>query len=548
MSSRPSARILFTVWWLLLVAAAIATRSLTPVDETRYVTVAWEMLLRGDFLVPHLNGELYSHKPPLMFWLFNLGWAVFGVNEWWPRVIVPAFGLGSLWLTIRLARMLWPDRGDVRAMAPLITGGAALWVAFTAAVMFDLMLAFFVSIAMVGLLSAYREGGRRGWIVFGVGIGLGILAKGPVMLLHALPAAALAPWWAEKNPYPQWQHWYRGVLGGVGIGAAIALAWALPAAIFGGPQFRYEIFWYQTADRMVHSFAHVRPAWWYVMWLPLLLFPWLFWLPLWKGLGGLFRAPQDVGVRFAVAWAVPVFVAFSLISGKQVHYLLPEFPAFALIAAYGLSRLPAAPSRLPQALVGLLFIGLAIWLALEADNTRLAHLVAAHDQYLVLLTAGGCALIGLALLIVRTASTVHATAVLGTASVVLLIALNFGLLRAIGGAYDMAPISGYLAKVQQEDRPIAHSGKYHGQYQFIGRLKRPLVMIHAPQDVLKWAAEHPNGSVVVYSRSELTHPTAKPEFTQLYRGKRVYVWRATDLPGVSDDWTRDGDSTVLGDG
>ncbi len=52
------------VSWLLLVLLALLTRPLFPMDETRYVALAWEMWQRGDFLVPYLNGEPYSHKPP----------------------------------------------------------------------------------------------------------------------------------------------------------------------------------------------------------------------------------------------------------------------------------------------------------------------------------------------------------------------------------------------------------------------------------------------------------------------------------------------------
>jgi 4-amino-4-deoxy-L-arabinose transferase-like glycosyltransferase len=46
-----------------LFLVSLLTRSLIPVDETRYTSVAWEMWLRGDYLVPHLNGATYSHKP-----------------------------------------------------------------------------------------------------------------------------------------------------------------------------------------------------------------------------------------------------------------------------------------------------------------------------------------------------------------------------------------------------------------------------------------------------------------------------------------------------
>lgn len=104
----------------LLTLVALLSRPMTPIDETRYVSVAWEMWLRDEYLVPFKNGEPYSHKPPLLFWLYDLGWAVFGVNAWWPRLISPLFSLGGLVLTLAIARRLWPDDADA--------GRNALWI------------------------------------------------------------------------------------------------------------------------------------------------------------------------------------------------------------------------------------------------------------------------------------------------------------------------------------------------------------------------------------------------------------------------------------
>ena len=77
----------------------LVSRPLLPVDETRYLSVAWEMWLRGDFIVPHKNFAVYVDKPPMLFWLMQAGWAVFGVNEWWPRLIPTLAALASLLLT-----------------------------------------------------------------------------------------------------------------------------------------------------------------------------------------------------------------------------------------------------------------------------------------------------------------------------------------------------------------------------------------------------------------------------------------------------------------
>ncbi|MBS1246119.1 MAG: putative glycosyltransferase, partial [Proteobacteria bacterium] len=71
---------------LIVVLAALVTRSAWPTDETRWLAVAWEMWVRGDLLVPRLNGAPAS-VAPLFFWLVHLGWQAFGVVEWWPRLV-----------------------------------------------------------------------------------------------------------------------------------------------------------------------------------------------------------------------------------------------------------------------------------------------------------------------------------------------------------------------------------------------------------------------------------------------------------------------------
>ena len=114
-------------WAILVAACAFAAftvvmlwmRPPAPIDETRYLTVAWEMWRDRSWLVPHLNGELYGHKPPLLFWLIDLVWAFGGVTEFGARLVAPAFGLASLVLTWLLARRLWPgNERHGRTQAP----------------------------------------------------------------------------------------------------------------------------------------------------------------------------------------------------------------------------------------------------------------------------------------------------------------------------------------------------------------------------------------------------------------------------------------------
>jgi 4-amino-4-deoxy-L-arabinose transferase-like glycosyltransferase len=533
--------------WLALMAAVISVRPLTPVDETRYLAVAWEMHRSGNWLSLTLNGAPYGHKPPLLFWLVNLGWSLFGVNIWWPRLLTGLFGLGALLLLDRLGRLLAPERDGIRAMALLVTAASLYWMVFTGAVMFDLMLSFFVVLGVYGIARAGHGGGRRAWLLAGAALGLGILTKGPVALLHLLPLALLGPWWLPATEGPRhWGPWYRGLGLAVLVGTVIALAWALPAALAGGGAFGREIFWSQSVDRIVSTEHHRKAFWFYIANLPLLVLPWLFLPTVWRGFAALARGERTLVLRFALAWLVPVFIGFSLFKGKQVQYLLPAVPALALLAAAGIDALKAQAKRWEVLVVAAVFLALAATLVALSGRPRVAHLIQPADLPLVWLTA---AVLGVAALVVAAAplrDRLTTVATIAAASVALVVGGYVGVGRAMFDGYEVTPVGHVLSQAQRQGRPVAHLGKYHGQFQFGGRLQRPLEIVATPTDLLVWAAAHPDGIVVVYAREPLRHPAgAAPELTQKYKGRSVYLWRGADLAGVSGRWQHDGDD---GDG
>ena len=161
------------LWWFMAVSGvtllamiSILLRPLIPVDETRYITVAWEMWDRGQFLVPYLNGDFYDHKPPVLFWLMHAGWAVAGVNEWWPRMIGPLSTLLCLWLLARLGLRLWPERPGIGRVAALMFLGSWYIAFYQTALMFDMPLLATVTWAWVSLVEAARTGFKRHWLAF----------------------------------------------------------------------------------------------------------------------------------------------------------------------------------------------------------------------------------------------------------------------------------------------------------------------------------------------------------------------------------------------
>ena len=491
----------------VLTLVAIISRPLTPLDETRYVGVAWEMWLRGDFLVPYKNGAPYDHKPPLMMWLFQLGWALTGgVNEWWPRLVSPLASAASLFLTWGLARRLWPERPGMAGPAVLMLLGGMLWMIFSTMAMFDILMALCTLIGLHGIVIAADGQARRGFAVLGLAIGLGVLAKGPVILLQVLPAALLAPWW---NRGLRWGRWLGGIVLAILLGAAIALAWAIPAGYAGGEEYRNAIFWGQTANRMVESFAHRRPIWWYLPLLPLMLFPWFLWTGLWRALVPYLRQRLDRGGRLCLAWSLPVLLAFSFISGKQPHYLLPIFPAFALLTARALDDVEQARGLWLPAL--LVFVLGGVMIAPDKLGIYL-------DEATVLAWPGVALMVAAVAIYVtgrRSAKPLVPLALLGVA---LASAIQLSVLRPQYDSYDMHPVALAVKQVQDGGNKVGHMGFYHNQYQFAGRLEQPLVQLEGLEAVRSWVAANPHDYVVLYTR-DMHHLDGVPAVkAQRYRG------------------------------
>ncbi|WP_333840618.1 ArnT family glycosyltransferase [Pelomicrobium sp.] len=514
---KPAAVAFVLALWLLPLFVTLEFRPILPVDETRVVSVAWEMWNRGDFLVPSLNGVPYADKPPLLFWIIHLGWALTGVNAWWPRLVPALFALACLYLTHRLGRRLWPQMPEAAGAATLVLLGTTFWSAFSTGLVYDTTLSFFVLCGALGLLHAWQGRRWQGFALFGVSAGLGILAKGPVALLHLGLPALTAPWWMQENR-PPWSRWYLGLAAATLLGLVLAAAWALPAARAGGEAYAQQILWHQTADRMVSAFAHRRPFWWYLPLLPLLLFPWIAWPPLWRSLRSLIVSP-DSGIRLTLIWSGLGLVAFSLLSGKQAHYLLPLLPPFALLAGRGLAQNPAIrPSDVLLPAAGLVLLG-GLFSLTPFLGARL-HLPSWTEELPVVtgLTIAGA---GLALAVLKFSHSSLETAKLALASVFTVATFQAGLSLPVWGAYDLGPISARLKVLEDDGAPLAHVGKYHGQFQFLGRLEHPLEVIE-PRDLSPWLARHPSGRAIVYL------PPGDPlldeaEFLQPFRSRFVAI-------------------------
>ena len=508
-----------------LLAISIAGRHYIPPDETRYLSVAWDMWLHHDFLVPHLNHLPYSHKPPLLFWLINLGWFVFGVNDWWPRLIPFLFSLGSIFLVKKIANKLWPKNNEVGYIASLLLLASSVWAVYSSALMFDMMLTFFTCLGILGMVISLKEKNQNGFIYLALAFAGGLLAKGPTILLQLLPLAVTAPWWMKEKTIV-WKSWYRSFALSFLVGAAILLCWAIPAGISGGAQYQHDIFWGQTANRMVNSFAHNRPQWWYLEMAPLLIFPWFFVPSFWKLIFQKSSRQMSEGLKFSLAWFLPVFIAFSLISGKQVHYLLPIYPALALMIASEFDRIKKitwfdhAFMALPLIAAGTIFYYLANSSRMD-DAAPWMNSLPIESSFILILG-------GLFIFIWKTKNTLTFLWKLVTANILLISVMFLGVIYHTGNAYDLREVSRTIKLIEDKNFPVAYLGNYAGQFDFIGRLDNPPQVITTTQ-LFNWTKEHPEGRVIITFNGKPDFVKIKSQYTSWYRGSHIAILSSDEV-------------------
>ena len=536
LSNEARIRVLLTDWraaWLLILLLVALFLPAWPIDETRYLSIAWEMRLHGDYLLLHLNGAPYSDKGPLLFWLINAAWSVAGLHVWIVRLGVLGASLASLILFERLVLRLDADR-ELARRATLILAGMICFALFSIAIMFDVVVTTCVLIALHGVLDLDERRWPRGIATMAFGLGLGLLTKGPVVLLDAGLAALLAPWWSETARLDK-MRWYSSVIGGVLGGIAVALIWALAA--YGLQGFWDAIIVRQTVGRVAKSFAHARPFWWYFMVLPAMLLPWTLTVRApwheWKT-----RFAATKATRFASAWFVPAFVVFCCFSGKQMHYLLPLLPALALYLA---ALLGADGARLRPRWFGALVLVAGFGLALlpyfsahPNDFNAVARLFkdAALTESSLWVFAEiwplwGLLAIALGLWLLRRRDGSASELTLASAAVAAIGVLSVA--QGVGPYVDVtvATAAAQIKQYQDQGRPIAHLGWHHGLFAFAGRLTQPLERVDW-SNLRTWCEAHPDGKIVsFYTKYPIT---AKPDLDLPYRfGHHIRFWRAADI-------------------
>ncbi|MGL4552699.1 MAG: ArnT family glycosyltransferase [Gemmataceae bacterium] len=309
---------------LLLPAALLYPRlgfALFEPDESRYAQIPREMLDRGDAVVPTLQGEPYLDKPPLFYWLVMLSYRAFGVGAWQAR-LVPALAVhATLFAVYLLGRRSAGDRPAF--LAALLLALAPGFLAMSRLLILDGLLMLFCAVALLAALEAVRgERFSNGWwLASAVASGLGVLTKGPLILLLVAPPLAL--------------YASRLTAGRAARYLAVTLAISVPWFVALGvrrPEFVTYFFWEHNVQRFLAPGIHVRGVWFYGPVLFALLVPASFLLVpfvrfLLSKADAAARTPE-LGFHLAAAgWCVGFF---TLSACKLPTYVMPAMPPLAL--------------------------------------------------------------------------------------------------------------------------------------------------------------------------------------------------------------------------
>lgn len=334
--------------------------------EPREATVVWEIYTTGEWILPLRNGHLIPSKPPLFHWLGTLLSHARGEPaEWTIRFPSALFGLVGVGLTYGAGVALWGV--EVGLMAAIIVATSFEWHRAATTARVDMTLTFFMVAAFLHFLFLYRKRQAR-WpevFFFYVLLGLATLAKGPVGAV--LPGLTVVVFLAVQRDlaFLRQLHLIKGGL----IVAVIAGAWYGLAAWEGGWNFFVKQILQENLLRFLNSrvgeAGHTHPFYYFIPNLFLGMVPWsLFFPPLAVFLYRRRHQWAQDGILYFVVWTATVFLFYSLASGKRSVYILPLYPAVALLLAVWWEELRQGKMTVPPKLLWLIrgsgYLGLAL--------------------------------------------------------------------------------------------------------------------------------------------------------------------------------------------
>jgi len=391
------------LFWLLLICAVnffafLGGHTLWDVDEPNNAVCAREMLLGHNWWVPMFNGDYRFDKPILIYWLMMPLDALFGINEWTAR-LPSALSMTGLVLVIwaMTRRLMAGSAAVVRDNAALMAAGtfatAIHMIVMARAAVPDPLLMLALGFALPALLITYLEQTQQeqtqpptkrmpGLLIAAyIAIGLGTLAKGPIAGL--MPLLIVSAFLSLTGDWKNWRlfHPFKGAA----IALAIALPWYITVGVLTHGVWLEGFIFHHNIDRFTGSLQghHGFPGL-YILSTMLGWFPWtgLLAAMLWFGTWRLNTLRQEPIRLFILCWIGVYILFFSIARTQLPNYVLPLFPAAAMLMAYGWANGSAELRR--RAMAWLVWTALILSIAMLIGGGIAMHKQWPGEAYYIL--------------------------------------------------------------------------------------------------------------------------------------------------------------------
>jgi 4-amino-4-deoxy-L-arabinose transferase-like glycosyltransferase len=338
----------------LLFLFNLGGRDLWEPDETRYAVIAREMVQSGDWILPHLNGQIYSEKPAFFFWLVNLSGFFLGEDtELAHRLPSALAGLACLLVTFLFGQKLFSPRAGF--LSSLVLATCFLFPQVSRWMAFDSLFTLFFLLTLFCFHRGFEEeqGRRRDYLLAGLFTGLGVLTKGPIAYLPFLIILIFAFFQKEMK-----RCWNRDLFLGFLLSLAVICFWLIPACWMGGEEYTQNILFGRTLRRFagVGRYFHPQSFFFYFVRFPVEFFPWTVFIPIAIIFAISKRKEKGRQLLFLSVWFILVFCFFTISKAKKDNYILPLYPAAALMVGGGWDSIISSKEREKGMIISLVLL------------------------------------------------------------------------------------------------------------------------------------------------------------------------------------------------
>lgn len=314
------------------------TMPLIDPDEPRYASTARDMVLNGNWIVPHFNGAPRINKPPLFYWTVAVSYKFFGINEFSARFPSALAAMGTVFITY-----LWGKRcrGWFETLPCYSDGFWTGVVLMTSPLFFlishfcitDMLLTFFVSASLYLFFIEYTETNKstfRRLLLYFL-LSMAFLVKGHVGILLFILIITCFLLWIRDFRYIK-RIWY---LPGFVLFLGIICAWGIPFWLSLGATQISALLSQETSGRFVSGYAHPEPFYYYLPVFMMGFFPWslfifITFVYIFTKRKTLPEAEKKQ-VYFFCSWFILTLAFFSMSHSKLMTYILPLSPSVALL-------------------------------------------------------------------------------------------------------------------------------------------------------------------------------------------------------------------------